>query len=66
VEEAGVGAGQIQETSGGEAEISTIGEDISKETIILLRMLWTAIQEEKLEGERIGQEDERGVLGKDG
>lgn len=31
VEEAGVSAGQIQETSRGEEEVSTIGEDASKE-----------------------------------
>jgi hypothetical protein len=31
VEEAGVSAGQIQETSGGEEEVSTIGEDANKE-----------------------------------
>lgn len=70
MKEAGVGAGQIQETSGGDAEITTVGEDVSKETIILaltlLRMIWKAIQEEKLEKEWLGQEDERVVLGKDG
>jgi len=31
VEETGVSAGQIQETSGGEEEISTFGEEASKE-----------------------------------
>lgn len=35
-------------------------------SIDILSMIWKAIQEEKLERERIGQKDERGVQGKDG
>jgi len=35
-------------------------------SIDLLSMIWKAMQGEKLERERIGQKDERGVQGKDG
>jgi hypothetical protein len=58
------GVGQSEELSGREAEICAVSGNanigtMKNASIELLIMIWKAIQEEKLERERIRQEDKR-------
>jgi len=64
VEEAGVSAGQIQETSGERKKlVLSVNMHVksNNSNSDFLSMIWKAMQEETLERKRIRQKDERGV-----